>query len=970
MKKGLLLAAFAMLCAGSTFAWDLTTWDKDKYPANSTQMFKATGENIVVNGDFASGLDGWYGTDKETAPNVEVWSKVEGAGPNGEAVIEALGADADMPLCNSWTLESGVNYVVTMQIKLPGAGNTGISTDTNVPANCVDFFLNTDGAFKKVASTDDAPVVNVAEAAYCAAEEWTTLVFFVTPGAADKLVMHIEKLTEGTQIANIKIRAAKSVPDRRIGYKKILYAQQLMEDAHFNIAEAAAAKTQLQGTIEQMNDDMDSEDIDDDTSMWDGDLEDLATDLEAFLKVSSTSMNSKLTGLDFANLAAVGRGRGFTASTVANLNLGDTDGNGKGGNWGHVANTDFLNSGIQKGYDTGATMIAFNTTFPKGEYFFSAEIRNGKPTTSSWPYYGATFDVETTTKMFIGKDTVDVKLSGEEFTRIMMFGNIDEDGTFRAGVVWPGLTEIGSKLGGLFQIRDVQIRTMGDPEAEIARKEAWNKFIAQWNAAVGARNKVESMIGDKIYPWAQDSLLKAKAQWDPYYDAVVKAGWITEDGEDAKVATNDELTDWALYQGVEAYSEPDGEGNTKRLEYQVVRGYQAAANYVIAQNKTLSDLLIAINDAKAYRDDAMNVSGDKAPYTTAIDAAQAVYDDVLANTTDEKKEADDARIAEQMTKLAEAKTVFAATVTLKPMVAIDFSNKFELIKETSTNEQEEEVENEFYAIAGTAGRMTFPVDQVNTDNTASDNWLFQLGYNEELLDVLHVGGNGYGTVTLPEIPTENDCLRLNFDVWYGNLGKGYLNIDLLNAAGEVVAGFSMDRYNGAVAYNDFNNDANTGMDIKQATGLGSSSVGNAGICVDGNKTSFDLLIDIKANTVQGTLVNGKNVKNVGQAIAMKDIADKQIVSFRVGTTTYQKANSGAYGRRCWFDNLVIWKYESNFVGVKGDVNGDGKVNGTDIQAVINLIVEDEFQKRADINEDGKVNGTDIQAIINIIVEEE
>ena len=55
---------------------------------------------------------------------------------------------------------------------------------------------------------------------------------------------------------------------------------------------------------------------------------------------------------------------------------------------------------------------------------------------------------------------------------------------------------------------------------------------------------------------------------------------------------------------------------------------------------------------------------------------------------------------------------------------------------------------------------------------------------------------------------------------------------------------------------------------------------------------------------------------------------------------------------------------------KGDVNGDGKVNGTDIQAVINVIVEEDYVEKADINKDNKVNGTDIQEIINIIVEEE
>ena len=53
--------------------------------------------------------------------------------------------------------------------------------------------------------------------------------------------------------------------------------------------------------------------------------------------------------------------------------------------------------------------------------------------------------------------------------------------------------------------------------------------------------------------------------------------------------------------------------------------------------------------------------------------------------------------------------------------------------------------------------------------------------------------------------------------------------------------------------------------------------------------------------------------------------------------------------------------------LRGDVNCDGKVNGTDIQAVINFIVEGEYDEKGDVNEDGNVNGTDIQEVINIIV---
>ena len=56
--------------------------------------------------------------------------------------------------------------------------------------------------------------------------------------------------------------------------------------------------------------------------------------------------------------------------------------------------------------------------------------------------------------------------------------------------------------------------------------------------------------------------------------------------------------------------------------------------------------------------------------------------------------------------------------------------------------------------------------------------------------------------------------------------------------------------------------------------------------------------------------------------------------------------------------------------LRGDVNGDGIVNGTDIQAVINFIVAGQYDENPDVNKDGQVNGTDIQEVINIIVHAE
>ncbi|MBQ1723932.1 MAG: phosphodiester glycosidase family protein [Muribaculaceae bacterium] len=56
-------------------------------------------------------------------------------------------------------------------------------------------------------------------------------------------------------------------------------------------------------------------------------------------------------------------------------------------------------------------------------------------------------------------------------------------------------------------------------------------------------------------------------------------------------------------------------------------------------------------------------------------------------------------------------------------------------------------------------------------------------------------------------------------------------------------------------------------------------------------------------------------------------------------------------------------------GMLGDVNGDGRVNVSDVSALINMILglEPMDQARADVNGDGRVNVSDVTKLINIIL---
>ena len=55
--------------------------------------------------------------------------------------------------------------------------------------------------------------------------------------------------------------------------------------------------------------------------------------------------------------------------------------------------------------------------------------------------------------------------------------------------------------------------------------------------------------------------------------------------------------------------------------------------------------------------------------------------------------------------------------------------------------------------------------------------------------------------------------------------------------------------------------------------------------------------------------------------------------------------------------------------IKGDVNGDGKVNVTDVTTLVNMILSviEKDMIKGDINGDGKINVTDVTALINIIL---
>ena len=107
--------------------------------------------------------------------------------------------------------------------------------------------------------------------------------------------------------------------------------------------------------------------------------------------------------------------------------------------------------------------------------------------------------------------------------------------------------------------------------------------------------------------------------------------------------------------------------------------------------------------------------------------------------------------------------------------------------------------------------------------------------------------------------------------------------------------------------------------------------------------------------------------------------EPQEVSYPSPTTIFDGVNKEVckiivpQGTLAKYKSTIPWSYFLNIEqeggGTPGDVNGDGKVNVSDVTALINMIMglTTMDESVADVNGDGRVNVSDVSALINIIL---
>lgn len=620
MNKRLLISFAAIMGAMTSFAYNV-----GDYVYTHDAKFKVVGENLIVNGNFASNYDGWKDYANGTL-SPDYWSIETGAAEDGKGnVIQSANGGADLTgnyMYQAVPFESGKTYVVTFKMKGVEPGTSSITQKTS---NYVDVFANADGTvsktaerFQQVATTD---ALNA---------EWTNYSYSftdtVTGGSTGYIVVSFGQLTQGTQISDVEIREVESVFDTRISDKEIAYAKSLLAIEDFK-----NGRDEFSGTIESVEGFFKNPASDDPSGAAEA-INSFVLAENAFLDANSYDVSSMINSKQLWT----------TKMQRANGTYGDwyVEGSSR---WFHDPASDpYIRDYFPGSFSLNAGTAKIVKKMPAGKYFFSCESKGHRmagtsKATQNVPDY--TWTVEGC-KVFVGKDSVAFNLDQRNFERHFVMSTVADGDTLSAGFWHPALTE---KLGGQIYVQNPVLRIVGDNsngemKTYVENYVALNAIATQANALKVMLDSAAVVSAKADYPWGKAELNDTTTKYQTVYSelSVLKPG--------------DELFDVAA--------------DSLMQSMRIVR---SAINAYYSLNAPYTDLKAQIAQANESINLPANANGDKATFKTVIDKAQGLINSATAEYNEE--------LAQQMkdakTELVDAQVAFEASTA-------SFSNPSEI----------------------------------------------------------------------------------------------------------------------------------------------------------------------------------------------------------------------------------------------------------------------------------------------------
>lgn len=493
--------------------------------------FKIIGENMLTNGDFSDGVNGWTGLTGNAVPT-DTFSVVPAGGPDGMNCLQVSmsGGTLGTNLHNSANFRQSVrltpgNYVFTYKVKALTGGCTSNTRSSGRNDNYQDVFLNNSGKSPYL-STNEADNITSSVAAYVETEagNWMTVSYNYRVEADEYVNFEFFNLIQYDCFADFGVYPVEQVGDDRLLQDAVNTLEAFVADE----TNFPGAADYLAGPIEDLKASMENPDltVDDVNGMVSMILGSDGSALQEYLNTISADVSKYFNYFTFDDCAE------------KSANKGAADGwTESGGRWGVSApwsdfTTRHIFAEINGGYGLGAGSQYQSSFLPKGKYLYMVQA-------SAYQYYTAAketyivdwYNQRSGLKYFINADSVDMTdvptWKANTYFHVFDVANDGEQtlGFYRAAnEAASGNDRNRVSGGGRVRFDNMHIRILGVTDEDVERFFLENNLADAQNSLKTMIDSAKTVIADSRYIWGkdvlQDSINVSQGIYDQYTNAV------------------------------------------------------------------------------------------------------------------------------------------------------------------------------------------------------------------------------------------------------------------------------------------------------------------------------------------------------------------------------------------------------------------------------------------------------------------
>lgn len=514
----------AAIGAVGSFAYEV-----GQYVYTPNGRFQITGKNLLTNGDFSKGMEGWTNAGGE--PLSADTFAVSNDGPGGMACLTAIaggiqksdGFATSTNFRQSVAVQENTTYIVTYKAKAFVTPRiSSISLDRN--NNYQNVFVNDDGAWPMTRNAEDRAKIKASIFSFgtCSAD-WYERTMDYRADSAVYLNVFFFNLVVNDSYTDFGIYEAKQVGDDRIIKDAISQIEFYKNDEANFPNERDLLEEPLADLKGLVGGDMTVADVE---SFMDGIFGE-GGPVSEFLNANSADASPYFTNFTFDDLAKINPGKGIAKGWTSST------GNER---WGvaepkYNLTTNHLVAEIGANYALNTSAFSQGQDLPAGKYLYIVRgmankyFQDGSGKSSN--YYHVDFHSPVDgLKYFINNDTI--AMENVECGRANVYMHvfdINEDGVKTIGFTYPTIGKCdtgnyeGNSGGGRIDFDNVEIRVLGMSEAELQGYFLKGKLAASRNALRVMTDSAIVVAGKDMYVFGKTVLRDSIAVSEAVYAA-------------------------------------------------------------------------------------------------------------------------------------------------------------------------------------------------------------------------------------------------------------------------------------------------------------------------------------------------------------------------------------------------------------------------------------------------------------------